>query len=125
MNVRLSRLAALPFLLAPLLPAALVGPVAAQGTTTAANLASGEGGGETSAVTAHVGAGTAAGVTTGSSGPDQGGGVEPGELPPLPDASQCDFIENDPTAHAYCLFVVVGQTPVALTAQPPEGIQDE
>jgi hypothetical protein len=81
------------------------GVALAQSNSAASNL---EGGGESGsqAQVAAVGAGTANGVTTGVSGPDQGGGVQPGELPPLPSADLCSDYEGEP-AYEHCLGLVL------------------
>lgn len=76
-----------------------------QSNTTPSNGGSqGEGGSQ--AQVASVGAGTASAVTTGSSGPDQGSSLGPGELPPLPSAELCSDYEGQP-AYAACLAVVL------------------
>lgn len=81
----------------------------AQSNTAASNLESqGQGEGSPQGQIASVGAGTSNGVTTGVSGPDQGGGIEPGELPPLPSAELCtDYV--DQPAYAYCLALVLAE----------------
>lgn len=81
------------------------GEALAQSNSAASNL---EGGGESGsqAQVASVGAGTANGVTTGVSGPDQGGGPGPGELPPLPSAELCSDYEGEPT-YEHCLALVL------------------
>ncbi len=90
-----------------LLIAALLGSAEAlaQSNSAASNL-DGNSGGESQAQVAAVGAGTSNGVTTGVSGPDQGGGFEPGELPPLPSAELCSDYEGYP-AYEHCLALVL------------------
>ncbi|HEV7346218.1 MAG TPA: hypothetical protein VGN60_11370 [Devosia sp.] len=85
------------------------GVAVAQTNMTASNIESqGQGEGGPQGQIASVGAGTSNGVTTGVSGPDQGGGLEPGELPPLPSADLCtDYV--DQPAYAYCLALVLAE----------------